>query len=195
MLYWIGIAAVFLLSWLCFRVIVRRDYLRRGSLSFFSTALEFLVFALHANLPYLYLTTPWPLIPPLPDSLIQVILGLAAVAVGLLATLAIMAQLGFDTTIGRQPDQLRQRGPYRWSRNPQLLSYGLMLVGCVVLYPSWQAAVWIVLYAAIAWLMVQTEEEHLLKLFGSQFEQYCRQVPRVISLLGKHGILFRNSVD
>jgi protein-S-isoprenylcysteine O-methyltransferase Ste14 len=75
------------------------------------------------------------------------------------------------------------------------LSYGLMLVGCVVLYPSWQAAAWIVLYAAIARLMVQTEEEHLLKLFGSQFEQYCRQVPRVISLLGKHGILFRNSVD
>lgn len=185
MLFVIGLIVTLLFAWVVFRLIVRRDYRHKGTLSFPATTLEFLVFALHANLPYLYLETPWPLFPPLPNSQLQRILGLVLIALGLLTTLAIMAQLGFKTTVGSQPDQLRRTGPYRWSRNPQLLSYGLILAGCVILFPSWQAAAWLMLYGAIAWLMVQTEEEHLHNLFGVEFDEYCRQTPRFLPLPGK----------
>lgn len=195
MAFGFGWMATLVLAYQTFRVVVRREYLQRGSLSFRSVSLEFLIFAFHANLPYLYLDTPWPLFPPLPKSRFQLILGLAGVALGLLATLVIMARLGCRTTLGSQPDQICQSGPYRWSRNPQLLSYGLMLAGCVVLYPSWQAAAWLLLYGAIARWMVQTEEEHLRALFGEEFDEYCRQTPRFLPLPGKGGILFEKPED
>lgn len=178
MIYWISILAALLIAVAVFRVFVRRDYARRGSLSPLSSALEFLVFGVHANLPYLYLEVPWPRIPALPESSLQLLLGLGFCGIGLLATLGIMAYLGFSATLGKQPANLRQTGPYQWSRNPQLLAYGLILLGCVALYPSWQAAAWAALYGLIAQIMVLTEEEHLVRLFGDEYRSYCRQVPR-----------------
>ena len=182
MIYWISILLVFLFSLLVFRIFVRRDYKQHGSLPFFSTFLEFVIFGVHANLPYLYLSTPWPGLPPSPKNTYQLILGLSIAAFGLLSTLAIMAHLGFSTTIGDKPAQLRQTGPYRWSRNPQLLTYGILLLGGVILYPSWEAAAWFVLYGAIAHIMVLTEEEHLEALFKEEYQKYRQQVPRYIRI-------------
>lgn len=189
-LYWFGTLLVVLAAWVIFRVIIRRDYRRRGSLSITSTALEFVVFALHANLPYLYLDTPWPQFPPLPENSLQLVLGFSIGALGALTTLAIMTRLSFSATLGQKPVQLAQKGPYRWTRNPQLLSYGLLLLGCVVLYPSWEAAVWLGCYGVVAHLMVLTEEEHLGNLFGVSYFEYCRQVPRYLPLPGKKKGLF-----
>ena len=182
MIYWVSIPVVFLFSLVVFRVFVQRDYKQHGSLSFFSTFLEFVIFGTHANLPYLYLAVPWPGLPPTPDNTLQLVSGLAVSALGLLATLAIMSHLGFGTTMGDQPGHLRQTGPYRWSRNPQLLTYGVLLLGCVILYPSWRAAAWVGLYGAIAQVMVLTEEEHLKNIFGEEYQQYCRRVPRYFSV-------------
>ncbi len=180
MAYWIGILIVFLIALVVFRIFVRRDYLRKGSLSPFSTFLEFLIFGIHANLPYLYYDVPWPQLPPLPGRSLQLVLGLTISAIGLLATLAFMAHLGFGVAVGNQPEGLRQTGPYRWSRNPQLLSYGVLLAGWVILYPSWEAAAWAALYGAIAHIMVITEEEHLGNLFGEEYQRYCHKVPRYL---------------
>jgi protein-S-isoprenylcysteine O-methyltransferase Ste14 len=144
--------------------------------------LEFLIFGLHANLPYLYLTTPWPAFPPLPKNAFQLALGLFFGTLGLVASLVSMANLGFKTTVGDQPCRLHQTGPYRWSRNPQLLTYGILLLGGVILYPSWEAAAWFVLYGAIAHIMVLTEEEHLEALFKEEYQKYRQQVPRYIRI-------------
>jgi len=195
MIYWIGTLVIFLITLVVFRIFVRRDYLRRGSLSLFSTILEFLIFGAHANLPYLYLSTPWPGLPPLPDNILQLVSGLAVSALGLLATLAIMTHLGFSTTLGDQPDQLRQTGPYRWSRNPQLLTYGVLLLGCVILYPSWQAVIWFTLYGAISHVMVLTEEEHLGNIFRDGYQNYCRQVPRYFGVSWDRNILTDESKE
>jgi len=189
MIYWIGVLIILLLAMVVFRLLVRRDYLQRGSLSPFSTFLEFLIFGLHANLPYLYFTVPWPMLPPAPEHILQYVLGLAAVIIGLLSTIAIMAYLGFSTSIGNQPRELRQSGPYRWSRNPQLVSYGVLLMGFAILYPSWQAVAWLALYGAIAHLMVTTEEEFLKTLFRKDYHQYCHQVPRYLGFAGRRSIL------
>ncbi len=180
MIYWIGIIFTLLVAFLIFRVIVRRDYLQRGSLSFLATTLEFVIFALHANLPYLYLGVPWPLFPPLPENSLQLIITLVITSAGLLVTLGIMAYLGFRTTVGEEPGSIQQTGPYRWTRNPQLLSYGIMILGFVGLYPSINSAAWFLLYTAIAYLMVLTEEEHLRNLFGAAYDEYCSQTPRFI---------------
>ena len=166
MLYWIGLALTLLVAIIIFRVFIRRDYLQRGKLGPFSVTLEFVVFALHANVIYLHLSVPWPLLPPAPENPVQLYLGAVICIIGLLTTLAIMAHLGFSTTVGQKPGEVRQSGPYRWTRNPQLLTYGVMLLGLGIMYPSLQTAAWILLYAAIGYLMVITEEEHLSALFG-----------------------------
>lgn len=180
MLYWIGIVITLLVTIIIFRVFVRRDYLQRGKLGPLSVTLEFIVFALHANVIYLHLSVPWPLLPPAPENPVQLYLGAAVTILGLLTTLAIMAHLGFSTTIGQQPGEVRQSGPYRWTRNPQILTYGVMLVGLGIMYPSLQIAAWILLYGAIGYLMVITEEEHLSTLFGEKYDEYRNKVPRFI---------------
>ena len=180
MLYWISIFFTLLLAVLIFRVIVRRDYLNRGSLSAIGVTLEFVIFALHANVIYLHLSVPWPQLPPLPENPFQLYLGAGISALGLLATLVIMAHLGFSTTVGQQPREVRQSGPYRWTRNPQILTYGMMLLGLGIMYPSLQTAAWVLLYAAIGHLMILTEEEHLKNQFGDHYLEYCSRVPRYL---------------
>jgi len=180
MLYWIGIVITLLVAFLTFRVVVRRDYLQKGKLGTLAVILEFVVFALHANVIYLHLSVPWPLLPPAPENPVQLYLGAVICIIGLLTTLAIMAHLGFSTTVGQKPGEVRQSGPYRWTRNPQLLTYGVMLLGLGIMYPSLQTAAWILLFAAIGNLMVITEEEHLSNLFGEKYDEYCSKVPRFI---------------
>ena len=135
MFYWIGAILVLVAAFLVFRGPVRFDYLNKGSLSVTSTILETLIFALHANLPYLYLAVPWPQLPALPENLWLRYLGLSIILVGTILTLAIMAYLGFSTSLGSGTSTLRETGPYRWSRNPQLLTYGLVILGFIILYP------------------------------------------------------------
>lgn len=180
MFYWIGWVVTLFIAILIFRVFVRRDYLQHGKLGPLSVILEFVIFGLHANLPYLYLGVPWPALPLAPENPVQLYLGLAVSIMGLLATLSIMAHLGFGTTVGQQPGEVRKTGPYRRSRNPQLLTYLLLLSGMVILYPSVQAAAWILLFAIIGYIMVITEEEHLNNLFGEKYIEYSRKVPRFI---------------
>ena len=180
MIYWIGFGITLLAAYLIFRIVVRRDYLKRGCLSGFSTALEFMIFALHANLPYLYLGVPWPTLPALPENPILRLLGLSIGGLGLLVTLFIMSRLGFGTTIGQRPGEVRQSGPYRLTRNPQLLSYGALLLGLGIMYPSIQTAAWILLYGAITHMMVLTEEEHLTNQFNEKYLDYCSRVPRYL---------------
>lgn len=180
MVYWIGVVITLLAAYLVFRIFVRRDYLQHGKLGPLAVTLEFVIFALHANVIYLHLSVPWPQLPPLPENPFQLYLGAGTSALGLLATLAIMAHLGFSTTVGQQPSEVRQTGPYRWTRNPQILSYGMMLIGLGIMYPSLQTAVWVLLYAAIGHFMIMTEEEHLKNQFGDNYLEYCSQVSRYL---------------
>jgi protein-S-isoprenylcysteine O-methyltransferase Ste14 len=180
MLYWIGLAITLLAAVIIFRIFVLRDYLQRGKLGPLAVALEFVIFALHANVIYLYLAVPWPQLPPAPENPVQLYLGGTISVLGLLATLAVMAYLGYSTTVGQQAAGVRQTGPYRLTRNPQLMTYGVLLLGLVIMYPSIQTAAWILLYAAVAQLMVLTEEEHLKNQFGDEYLEYCSRVPRYL---------------
>ena len=118
--------------------------------------------------------------PPLPDNPLQRWVGLVICLIGVLATILIMARFGFGTSTGQLPPGLQITGPYKITRNPQLIAYTLALVGAGILFPSIETLAWILLFVAIAYLMVITEEEHLLKLFGQDYQEYCQDVPRYI---------------
>jgi protein-S-isoprenylcysteine O-methyltransferase Ste14 len=178
MIYWFGWIILLAGSILVFRLFVHRDYQQNGKLSWFSAFLETLVFASHANLYYLYLPVPWPQLPPLPDQGFLSIVWLGLMILGGILTLGFMAFLGIKKSLGQSSKALRQTGPYRWSRNPQILAYYLVIICFALLYPSLESAGWVLLYAIIAHIMVRTEEEHLLNVFGITYQEYCERVPR-----------------
>ncbi|MCK4548398.1 MAG: isoprenylcysteine carboxylmethyltransferase family protein [Candidatus Eisenbacteria sp.] len=169
-----------LFGYLVFRVKVRRDYERRERLSAISTLLECLVFCLHANLSYTFLPARWPDLPSLPDNEFQKAAGLGILAIGIVVTLWSMISLRLRDTLGQQTRGLYRSGFYRYSRNPQIVVYGLVVIGLALLWPSIYSLGWILVYGAIAHMMVRTEEEHLGRIFGSEYEDYCVEVPRYL---------------
>ena len=157
---------------------VAHEYRRRGSLGPIGTALEFLIFGLHGVASYLYLDMT-----RVKASGLLLILAAVLLVIGLSVTLVGMGRLGWGATVGRNPAGLRQKGLYALSRNPQLIAYGLMLVGCVLLWPSWAGLIWLALYGYIGHIMVGAEEEHLSRVFGEEYRRYCERTPRYVGFL------------
>ena len=193
--YWIGLIALIITSTLVFRHILHREYQMNAKLTPLSVILETLIFAAHANLPYLYLSVPWPEFPPLPDHQFISSIWLGIMVLGGILTLGIMVYLGFKPSLGQGSENLRQTGPYRWSRNPQILTYSLVVIGFVALFPSLESGAWALLYAFIAHIMILTEEEYLRSMFGDVYLDYCKRVPRYFRIKRLKGILSSTSEE
>jgi protein-S-isoprenylcysteine O-methyltransferase Ste14 len=79
------------------------------------------------------------------------------------------------------PRKLVVVGFYRYVRNPMYLGFFFGWVGLWVVFG--RASLGSILWAAAAVIGVNLfvrfyEEPHLLKVFGAQYEEYCRNVPR-----------------
>lgn len=77
--------------------------------------------------------------------------------------------------------ELALTGPYRWSRNPQYLGWILFLLGfCLSDWSLWCLAA-LLIEAASLHLLVLIEEQHLRRVFGQPYIDFCRSVPRYFS--------------
>jgi len=77
------------------------------------------------------------------------------------------------------PTRLVIQGLYRYSRNPMYLGVMLILTGEAVLFQSLPLLV----YTSVCFLLLNLgiafyEEPRLLRQFGREYEEYCRQVGR-----------------
>ncbi len=79
-------------------------------------------------------------------------------------------------------DKLKTDGIYKYSRNPQLVGYGLMLTSFAIILFSWSTIIWIVLYVVTAYFMIKSEEEFLKNKYEEEYASYCEEVPRVIKI-------------
>lgn len=172
-----------LFGFLVFRVNVRRGYLKESKLSALSNTLEVLVFALHVNFAYLFTPVKWPSLPSLPDSLFLKLISILLFCFGLVVLIVAWFGLGAGTSFGQGKDELNVGGIYKYSRNPQLVGYGIMIVSFVVIFLSWYSVGWFFQYLVISYFMVQTEEEFLSLRYGEKYKKYCGTVPRVIKLV------------
>lgn len=172
--------ATLALGYLVFALLGRADYRWRGKLSPLSVVLQVAVFALHANLSYLFLPAIWPAMPQLGQRPLLNALGLVFLGFGLAVALAAMAQLGLWRTVGQPRPGFQGSGLYRISRNPQIVGYGIALLGWGLLWPSLHMMGWLATYALMARWIVASEEEHLERKFGEAYHDYCRQVPRYL---------------
>ena len=106
-------------------------------------------------------------------------------AVGLAGVMVAMGRLSWRKSIGRDASGLQRTGLYRYTRNPQIVAYGLLVLGYALWWPSWSGLVWVMVYAAIAHIMVLAEEEHLRRVYGEAYETYCQRTARYLGLPSK----------
>jgi protein-S-isoprenylcysteine O-methyltransferase Ste14 len=180
-IYLTSTALLLILSFLIFRIVVRRDYIEKGRLTLLSVVLETSIFFMLGGFPYIYGIQGWP---EVKVGLILEIVGWTFLVAGLLVIASGMVQLGLRSIFGQGSHDLKQTGLYSFSRNPQILGCWMYVVGFTQLWPSWYALGWAILFGIVAHMMVLTEEEYLEKVFGETYLGYCESVPRYIKLGG-----------
>lgn len=171
-----------LFAFIVFRRIVRRDYLEREKLSTFASMLQLLVFCGYFLFPYLFNPPEWAYFWRLSNSGTRYgqLIGFVIICLGFLVAFGTMAWFGIGKAFGLNGSGLTSRGPYRVSRNPQILGGYLLVFGTAIQWISLYSLGWVVLYAIIAHWMIVTEEEHLSQVYGEEYEKYCSKVPRYL---------------
>lgn len=77
------------------------------------------------------------------------------------------------------PKKLVEEGPYRIVRNPMYWSVALVMLGeGAVFHSAVLAEVALAFFVATNLFVLFYEEPHLKKVFGGQYQEYCRRVPR-----------------
>jgi len=107
---------------------------------------------------------------------LSITLGLIVVAPGLLVRALASGHV-------RKNEVLATSGPYAYTRNPLYLGSLLIGVGFVVAARSWWVGAALVLMFFAIYLPVIRDEEAFLRPKFPEFEEYARQVPRMLPRL------------
>ncbi|MBN1388600.1 MAG: isoprenylcysteine carboxylmethyltransferase family protein [Bacteroidales bacterium] len=163
---------------------IRKSYLKNEKLPWFIGFSQLFVFLFHGIILYLpyYLFKPWSL--KNIDN-VHSIIGLITISIAFIILFGGFINLGvFFKTMGTETGKLRTRGLYGITRNPQVLGYGLLLISCAIIWPSWYIVISLVSFCIIIHRMVLTEEIHLKNVFGQEYKEYCKHTPRYLFLHG-----------
>jgi len=156
-------------------LLARWSYRKRGKLTFFG------VFLLCAMLFVPNLVLEYATRYEMPDTpldylgLVISVLGIA-ICVNSITHFRSIPKV-FCVDVGK----LTLSGPYRWSRNPQYVGYFLFLLGFTLNDWSLWCLAALVVVAVSLHLLVLVEEEHLHRVFGEQYVEYCRKIPRYLA--------------
>jgi len=118
-----------------------------------------------------------------PDLGLAQVAGLVISAVGGVLTVWCVLTFAF---VGRgtpapfdPPRRLVVRGPYRFVRNPMYLGAALVLLGATLYFVSLALLGFTALFVLATHLFaVAYEEPTLRRMFGDEYESYCRRVNR-----------------
>lgn len=178
----VAVGAVVLLFVLAL-VLVRRDYSARSTLAGPTVVLVWVAYLLHAGV------TAWfawaaPLdrlgVPATPAAVVGALLFLAGAGV---AGAAIATFRSFERMSGLDTSRLIDHGIYGYSRNPQNLGWGLALLGLALAGRSPSALALVALFGIVIHLYIVTmEEPYLESVYGDEFREYRRRVPRYLGV-------------
>lgn len=75
---------------------------------------------------------------------------------------------------------LRQKGLYRFSRNPMYAAYFVFFAGCGFLAASWPLLIVLLCFQVSAHWIILAEERWCTETFGEPYRQYMQRVRRYI---------------
>src|SRR5438105_15311034 len=118
------------------------------------------------------------------------LLGLSIATLGVLLLIACawnFAWRGLGTPAPFDPPRrLVISGPYRFVRNPMYVGFGIALIGEAIVFPHAAPVIlgmMLILWALVSVFVLVYEEPTLRRLFGVDYENYCRSVNRWIPRL------------
>ncbi len=77
-----------------------------------------------------------------------------------------------------------RKGPYRYIRHPSYLGAFVLYISTIVFLHAWYALIVAVLVLPLAFVRrIQYEDKLLRGEFGQDYEEYCRQVKRVLPFI------------
>ncbi len=155
-------------------VYARWEYRRRGRLTVVGLAL-LCTMLLVPNLVLDFATSY--AVPTTMMDYVGIVVGVGGLALCLVAMIRFRA---ITKILCLNPGELTSAGPYRWSRNPQYVGWLLFLVGFALNDWSWWCLGALGVVAVSLHLLVLVEEEHLRRVFGEPYEDFCRRTPRYV---------------
>jgi len=164
------------------RTTAQRSYQRHRQLTDFSLFLLCTTWGLFFSLPSLYAPYNWAWSWSNEVAVGSTVRLLSSILIigGLAGLVFSILWLGITHSTGHESSRLRTSGPYRFTRNPQILTGTLIVLGYTILRPSWYATGWLILFAILTRSMVASEEEHLRSIYGEEYERYWTRTPRYI---------------
>ena len=104
----------------------------------------------------------------------------AAVAWSLVLVLPGLWLRGYAAGYVKKNRELTQTGPYAYTRNPLYLGSMLLAAGFAVALLSWPVALVLAVGFVAIYVPVIASEERFLRATFTDFDEYCRRVPRLI---------------
>ncbi len=120
------------------------------------------------------------------DNLTENVLDFLGIITIIKGVLLRMAARGHKMTFSDKSEQLVTTGPYAFTRNP--MYFGSFLIGLgfvLILWPWWMMFLYMYLFYIRFNKEMLKEEKYLKEKFGAQYERYCKEVPRILPLMGK----------
>lgn len=161
----------------------RQDYEEEGELSGVASISAWMLYLLH-----LWLTVSASLISSkrLPANRdLAATLGVTSVVFGAgLFVAGVREFRSFEQMSGLETGQLVKSGPYRYSRNPQIVGWLFTLLGFALAGRSVKALVLVSFFFLVHRLYFPIEERHLERTFGEEYLRYRAEVSRFLGLAG-----------
>ncbi len=108
---------------------------------------------------------------------IRIPIGLALFIGGNALALWGVKTLGTHASSGLK-HRLVTEGPYKYTRNPQYVGDAMLLLGVILLANSLYTTIVCILGIILFLLMPFAEEPWLREVYGEEYMEYCRRVPR-----------------
>lgn len=107
-----------------------------------------------------------------------IVTGVLAVIFFALATITM--KTSWRVGIPEEKTSLITNGIYKWSRNPAFVGFDLLYLSMCLMFfnvPLLLVSVWA---AVMLHLQILQEEEHMLKMFGEEYEEYRKRTLRYL---------------
>ncbi|NOH01968.1 MAG: isoprenylcysteine carboxylmethyltransferase family protein [Chloroflexi bacterium] len=158
---------------------LQKEYQQRGKLSWRGSAVHVTMFAVNGMFVALSAWGPNG-VPPM-TGLAWLGVPLMVVGAGIVVYAMDMFRK-FSRWLGNDTPGLATSGLYSLSRNPQFVGYGLLILGVVVAWGRATGWIGLLSYFALAYFTARVEEEHLTRVYGQSYRDYCSRAPRFIGL-------------